>query len=290
MDIDLLSKMVKELILDNDSVTLPGVGSFQAELVPSTFSDRGYTIHPPYRRLYFSEREGSDTLLTDLYARSNDVSEGDAARILIDFLTEMKEVLKERKTLVFPGLGRLRATRENNFFFVADEDLDIYPAGFGLEPVSLKNNAPEVLPAGNDAAPKDRYETPSAIPVADLPADRPAVPGTAPALAPESSAPESPAPAAPAAVPSAPEAPAPPVQEVPAPEAPVEVVPLAADTRASRSQQPRRNAWRSWLVGIFIVLGILALLCILAVILAEVAPDFIDRLLYSEEELRILRY
>ena len=33
MDIDLLSKMVKELILDNDRVVLPGLGSFVAEIV-----------------------------------------------------------------------------------------------------------------------------------------------------------------------------------------------------------------------------------------------------------------
>ena len=51
MDIDLLAKMVKEAILDHDTVTLPGVGCFVAELVPSTFSDKGYTINPPYRRL-----------------------------------------------------------------------------------------------------------------------------------------------------------------------------------------------------------------------------------------------
>ena len=42
--------------------------------------------------------------------------------------------------MVFPGLGRLRATKENNLFFVADEDLDIYPDGFGLEPISLKTH------------------------------------------------------------------------------------------------------------------------------------------------------
>ena len=41
MDIDLLSKMVKELILDNDRVVLPGLGCFVAEMVPSTFSDKG---------------------------------------------------------------------------------------------------------------------------------------------------------------------------------------------------------------------------------------------------------
>lgn len=141
MDIDLLSRMVKELILDRDEVSLPGVGCFVAELVPSVFSDKGYTIHPPYRRLYFRQRQdGADRSLAELYAASNGVEQADADRIIHDFLAEMKEVLQQKKTIVFPGLGRLRATRENNFFFVADEDLDIYPAGFGLEPVSLKTH------------------------------------------------------------------------------------------------------------------------------------------------------
>lgn len=140
MDIDLLAKMVKEVIMDHDAVTLPGLGSFVAELVPSSFADKGYTIHPPYRRLYFSPKQGTDSLLVSLYARSNQISEEDATRILVEFLSEMKEVLKLKKTIVFPSLGRLRATRENHFFFVADEDLDIYPAGFGLGPISLKTH------------------------------------------------------------------------------------------------------------------------------------------------------
>jgi hypothetical protein len=141
MDIDLLSKMVKELILDNDEVSLPGVGSFVAELVPSSFSDKGYTINPPYKRLSFRKKaDASDNVLIDFYAKSNNVDKKTASKIVIDFLSEMQKVLELRKSIVFPGLGKLRATKENIFFFVADEDLDIYPEGFGLEPISLKTH------------------------------------------------------------------------------------------------------------------------------------------------------
>lgn len=141
MDIDLLSKMVKELILDNDEVSLPGVGSFVAELVPSSFSDKGYTINPPYKRLSFRKKaDASDNVLIDFYAKSNNVDRATASKIVIDFLSEMQKVLELRKSIVFPGLGKLRATKENIFFFVADEDLDIYPEGFGLEPISLKTH------------------------------------------------------------------------------------------------------------------------------------------------------
>ena len=140
MDIDLLSKMVRELILDNDKVFLPGLGAFVAEVVPSSFSDKGYTVNPPYRRLSFRTKAEPDSLLADLYAASNGVDAEVSERIVGTFTSEMREVLKSKKVVVFPGLGRLRATKENNFFFVADEDLDIYPEGFGLEPVSLKSH------------------------------------------------------------------------------------------------------------------------------------------------------
>lgn len=144
MDIDLLSKMVKELILDNDRVVLPGLGSFVAEMVPSTFSDKGYTINPPYRKLFFRSKPDEGEMLVRFYAESNNVDPEMASRILRDFISELKSVLHTKKTVVFPGLGRLRATKENNLFFVADEDLDIFPAGFGLEPISLKTHVETV--------------------------------------------------------------------------------------------------------------------------------------------------
>lgn len=141
MDIDLLSKIVKELILDNDEVALPGIGSFIAEIVPSVFSDKGYTINPPYRRLSFRQKgNGDENMVIDFYARCNNIDTPTASRIIREFLEEMRRVLETKKSIVFPGLGKLRATKENYFFFVADEDLDIYPEGFGLEPISLKTH------------------------------------------------------------------------------------------------------------------------------------------------------
>ena len=140
MDVDLLSKMVKELILDSDEVVLPGLGAFRAEIVPASFSDKGYTINPPYRRMFFRSKPDQGDSLALFYASSNNVSVEVAARIIRDFVSDLRSVLYERKTVILPGLGRLRATKENNVFFVADENLDIYPEGFALEAISLKNH------------------------------------------------------------------------------------------------------------------------------------------------------
>ncbi len=141
MDVELLSKMLKELVLDNDKVTVPGLGAFVAEIVPSTFSDRGYTINPPYRKLSFRSNVEPDNLLRDFYASRNNIDRDLAGRILDAYGYDLRAELKNARVVVLPGFGRLRCGRDGNVFFVADEDLDIFPAGFGLEPVSLKTHS-----------------------------------------------------------------------------------------------------------------------------------------------------
>lgn len=164
MDIDLFSDIVKNLILDNDEVTLPGVGTFVSELVPSSFSDKGYTINPPYRRLSFRQRwNEEDDMLVRFYSETNGTDPETSRRILTDFLNGLRETLQSKKVVPMPGLGRLRATKENTFFFIADEDLDIYPYGYGLEPVSLKTH--EETPEEVAAAVQDLQEIVESAPV-----------------------------------------------------------------------------------------------------------------------------
>ena len=268
MDIDLLAKMVKEVVMDHDSVTLPGVGCFVTELVPATFADRGYTIMPPYRRLYFTPKQGDDTLLVDLYAKANSVPKADANRILTDFLTEMKEVLKVKKTIVFPGLGRLRATRENHFFFVADEDLDIYPSGFGLDPISLKTH--EETKEEVEQAVSSLAEMLEAKPE---PVVEPA-PTPAPVVEPE----PDPAPD-----------PEPVVEPDPDPAPDPEPV-VEPETVAEPVVEPKKKGKAGKLILriLLILLIVLAVFTIALAVLGRLAPEWLDSFLYSPEELEIL--
>lgn len=262
MDIDLLSKMVYDLILDNDRVALPGVGCFVAEIVPASFSDKGYTINPPYRKLYFRSKPDDGELLVKLYAKSNGVAEEDARRILTEFLAEMRDILFNRKVIVFPGLGRLRATRENNLFFVADEALDIYPEGFGLEPLSLKTHkeTEQELSATmdelGDILGSGTVDEPVAEPVAE--------PVTEPVS--ESS------PVAEPVVESVAEPVAAPVAE-----------PVTGETR-------KMSPGRIVLITLASLLGLAAVLFGIFVLLVNCFPDFLDSLLYTKEELYIINY
>lgn len=310
MDIDLLSKMVKELILDSDVVTLPGVGSFVAELVPSTFSDRGYTINPPYRRLSFRPREEGDSLLVDLYAKSNKLDFGTADSLMRSYLSEMKDLLKDKKTIVFPGLGRLRATRENNFFFIADEDLNIYPDGFGLQPVSLKTHvetddevsaAVAELRSFLDDDPKDEaVPQPVMEPVGPSEEELAAQKAEEERLAKEAAEKEA---AEKEAAEKAAEA-----ERIAAARAEAQRIAeenereqkarakeekrlqaLKKEAAARKRMEAARKVWKVT-KRIGAVAAVLALLVGAYMALGRIAPDFVDRFLYSEQELEILHH
>lgn len=292
MDIDLLSKMVKELILDNDNVVLPGLGSFVAEVVPSTFSDKGYTINPPYRRLYFRTKPDQGDMLAEFYASMNNVDVDVASRIIKDFLAELKSILYTRKIVVFPELGRLRATKENNIFFVADLDLDIYPEGMGLEPVSLRTHQEKdsdvaasvaglksILDENHveQMAPADNQDEVIAEPVIELLPDPvpDAVDDPVVVSSTEVSA-DNGHPAEPDAV------------TVASAEAAVvaaeEIIAVAADVE----EAPERSFWKSAGKVMLILLVVSVVLLAVFVALAHICPEIVDRLLYTQEELEIL--
>ena len=282
MDIDLLSKMVKELILVNDRVTLPGVGAFVAEMVPASFTDRGYTINPPYRRLVFRQgvSQEKDHLLADMYASANNIDREMAEKLLREFLKGMVEELRKRKMLVFTGLGRLRATRENNFFFICDENLDIFPEGMGLEAVSLKSHSkPKELDFSEVDAVVNSPAEPSAESPAEPAAESPAEPSAEPAAE---------SPAEPAA-----ESPAEPAADSPA-ESPAEPRWWLGETEPEEEDEQHGSIWKKgWFVAVFSICCLLLLAALafaLFLLLARTQPELIDSLLYTEEELEILNH
>lgn len=263
MDIDLLSKMVKELILDNDKVVLPGLGAFVAEIVPATFSDRGYTINPPYRKLYFRSKPDEGDELVDFYMSTNHLDRDVAEKVIREFISELKSVLHVKKTVIFPGLGRLRATKENAIFFVADEQLDIYPEGFGLEPISLK-------------AHQETAEEVSAV-VAELKSIVEPVHEEPLVQEPLVQEPENV-----------------PVEETVVMEEISDVAaedePVVAQVEVESMPAKTRSGWKTFVMVLLIVLVVSAVLLAAFAVLARIYPGMFDTVLYTPEELDILKH
>ena len=203
MDINQLSTLVRSQILGSDEVLVPGLGTFRAEVVSAAFSDNGFTVNPPYRKLTFVSEE--------LEGAAKVEAEG-----LAECVAELKKQLGETRCVELAGLGKLRLTKSDQYFFVPDEDADIYPEGFGLEPVSLKNK---------DARPESAQ--------AEGESGKP------------------------------------------------------GKTKAPKEKKPR-NPKRTAIIVAVIIIDIILIAIVALKVLGAVAPDFLDKLLYTEEELAII--
>ena len=301
MDIDLLSKMVKELILENDRVVLPGLGCFVAEMVPAAFSDKGYTINPPYRRLSFRAKPDMGDELIDFYVEANGLDREVACRILGEFIRELRQIIFAKKVIVLPGLGRLRATKENNLFFIPDEDLDIYPAGLGLEPISLKSHVetPQEVSAAisglksimeevaegaktGDAAAEEEVaeeiaeETVEEV-VDEVTAEEVLAEDEAEVVEVEAAEEET------AEEETAEE------DKVSEEDAEEEIEENVEDTEVA-VEKPKRSAGRKVLIALGVLLAVAAVLLGAYVGLSRLNPEIFDSILYSAEELEILNY
>ncbi len=278
MDIQQLSTMVRDLVLQQDRVVVPGLGVFSAELVPASFSDRGYTLNPPYRKLSF---EAESSSAAPRQEDSRFLLKADATQ-LQQCIAALRSELQSSKCVELPLLGKFRLTTSGELYFIADPDLDIYPDAFGLHPVSMKNHDPQISEAALSALDVD-------TPMIE-PAPQPEAPQPAAEPAPQPEAPQTPASEQPAAEPAPQtpaEQPASPSAEQPVPENPVPEVPQTPNSEDNAMQEENTKKHPALKV-IGIVVLVLMVAMIVFRLLALIAPDFIDSILYTEEELRLL--
>ena len=242
--------MIKELILDKDRVVLPGLGCFVAEMVPSTFSDKGYTINPPYRKLSFRSKPDTGDELIDFYVEANGLDRDVACRILGDFIRELRQVIFTKKVVILPGLGRLRATKENHLFFIPEEGLDIYPAGIGLEPISLKTHVETQQEVASAVAGLKSIMEEVVVAVAEEVVEEEVVVEAEPSE---------------------------PVEEV-------------VEVETETVEKPKKSAGKKFMTTMIVLVVLAAVLLGAFVVVSRMMPGVFDTLLYTPEELEILNY
>ena len=250
MTIESFTSCLEEFIMEHDRLLVPGLGSFTAGLQAATISDNGFTINPPYRKLEFIYGEdlgiGENEQYDYLYSIKEKMDLEKVREELAEIISEIKREVEANSLVELPGLGKLRSLGDGHLFFVMDKDAQIYPEGFALSSVSLKNRVsgiPEVV-----AAPK-----PVEQPVA-------ATEGHNEAEASETAEPSEPA------------------------EEAVSKEQKVADGLARKKKRiPVVVQVILWLLGIALLLlaGFMAL--------AYFCPDFIDTLLYSPDEIELLK-
>lgn len=170
MTIESFTSCLEEFIMEHDRLLVPGLGAFTAGLQAATISDNGFTINPPYRKLEFIYGEdlgiGENEQYDYLYSIKEKMDLEKVREELAEIISEIKREVEANSLVELPGLGKLRSLGDGHLFFVMDKDAQIYPEGFALSSVSLKNRVssiPEVAAAfaerHNEAETSETAET-----------------------------------------------------------------------------------------------------------------------------------
>ena len=258
MVLETLSGLIVQLVIENGRVMLPQLGAFMRETVPASFSDRGFTLLPPYRRLVFRESQGDGTLLCEALSRREKMSLPRAQAELEACVAELKAELEEQDQAEIPGLGRLKRTASGGLLFVQDEDLDVSGEWMALEAVSLKSQNRLAFPS--------QTPSPTLSPAVGLSP----VPSEAPVSSP------SPVPAR--------EIPSVPADALRSPVPPPVMRDIASDEEEEDAYRP---LWPKILIGLLVLLALAVALFYVGV---HFFPDTLDKLLYDEKELELLKY
>lgn len=143
MTIESFTSCLEEFIMEHDRLLVPGLGAFTAGLQAATISDNGFTINPPYRKLEFIYGEdlgiGENEQYDYLYSIKEKMDLEKVREELAEIISEIKREVETNSLVELPGLGKLRSLGDGHLFFVMDKDAQIYPEGFALSSVSLKN-------------------------------------------------------------------------------------------------------------------------------------------------------
>lgn len=168
MDQKLFADIIKEVLVRDNIACLPGLGAFVTREVPAFFSHKGFVINPPYLKLDFDPQIKDNTALVEFYSESNNISLSRAKAIVGEYVQGLASEMYAARFVELPGLGRLRVTRSNDVFFVADEELSIFPHYDCLEPVSLRYlpvSEPVVVPEKPVTVPEAPVAEPEVAPV-----------------------------------------------------------------------------------------------------------------------------
>lgn len=136
------SNLLKQLLSEHNIVALPGMGYFEMKDIPSEIVNNGTAITPPGRKIVFeSSSECADNLLVETYAKEAGLGVKEAEAEIAEFLKEFKKRLINKGEAEIPYFGSVCYGEAGSFIFKADPIFDVEADSYCLETVSLKMNS-----------------------------------------------------------------------------------------------------------------------------------------------------
>lgn len=148
----MIGKYIHELILENETVIIPGFGAFISNYKPAELNEETDELKPPSKEVLFNQQiRNNDGLLVGSIANGEGISHFDA----------LKRIEKERDNIIYKldkgekvtleETGELFFNDKNKIQFTPFEDENLFLDSFGLEAVSLKEKIDKKEEAESEA-------------------------------------------------------------------------------------------------------------------------------------------
>lgn len=139
MDLNLVSQILRGLILEHGKVSLPLMGSFDLEDVPAGFAQGGSVMTPPSKRVIFNGFDiENDGLLEQRYAAERGITLEESEREIADLVNSMKTSLIDSKTFEIPGFGKILFGDDFKYGFEGDKSFNFSPDSYGLDELKVE--------------------------------------------------------------------------------------------------------------------------------------------------------
>ena len=136
MNID-VAKAIKELLFEQNTVILPGLGGFTSTPISATVDYVKGAVQPPAKKLEFNTNlVTNDGVLVNYLQQSNLITAQDATVAIENYVAGIKEGLESREIIEIPEVGRLYKDYEQKTRFMPDST-NFEVDSFGLPTVKF---------------------------------------------------------------------------------------------------------------------------------------------------------
>ncbi|HSO86381.1 MAG TPA: SPOR domain-containing protein [Draconibacterium sp.] len=133
-----LAKYIHDLLLENETVIIPGLGAFISTYKPAEIS--GNEIKPPSKEISFSQQiRNNDGLLVAAIARKAKISQPNALKRIERARENILYQLDNGENVVVENLGILFYNEKNEIQFTSFQEDNLLLDSFGLEPISMED-------------------------------------------------------------------------------------------------------------------------------------------------------
>ena len=289
MDKALLSQIFRDIILSHNQLILPFMGCIKLEDVPASFSEGGLVVTPPSKRLYFDNYNlSSNDILLNEYASAREVSRMAAKKALYAELEELRNIAEKEGRFELDGFGTFVYDKENGYTIETSPDFMISRDTFGLSTLDLRDEEKiEAEKAAAEKAERERIEAEqkaAAEKAAAERAERERIEAEQKAAAEKAAAEKAER------------------ERIEAEQKAAEEKAAAEKAAAEKAEKEKKASLRKtaekadknkspkWLWALLTVIAVVLIACVLIYFFREDLKPYLERILYSKEELEILHY